>query len=87
MRSTRATAAIARLNTRSDGRHFLMALTGAGLFKLYERIDASDVELSAPLQLDEFVKLVESMGPQKVPRVTKNEVAFMPQLVKKDQAP
>ncbi len=87
MRSTRATAAIARLNTRSDGRHFLMALTGAGLFKLYERVNATDVELSVPLQFDEFVKLVESIGPQKVPRVTKNEAAFMKQLVKKDELP
>ena len=32
MRSTRATAAIARLNARSAGHHYTMALTGSGLF-------------------------------------------------------
>ena len=87
MRSTRATAAIARLNARSDGRHFMMALTGAGLFKLRERIGEIDQELSAALSLDEFVQLVDAMGPQKVPRITKSEAAFLKQLVKKDVAP
>ena len=39
MRSTRATAAVARLNRRSEGRHYLMVMTGSGLFLLRERID------------------------------------------------
>lgn len=86
MRSTRATAAVARLNARSSGRHFMMALTGNGLFKLCERIDDTDKELSAALSLDEFVQLVDAMGPQKVPRITKSEAAFLKQLVKKDVA-
>ena len=87
MRSTRATAAIVRLNARSDGRHFMMALAGTGLIKLCERIDGADKELSVALSLDEFVKLVDAIGPQKIQRVTKSEAAFMKQLVKKDVVP
>ncbi|MBP6110654.1 MAG: hypothetical protein KA484_12400 [Rhodocyclaceae bacterium] len=61
-----------------------MALTGNGLIKLYERLDETDQELSLALSLDEFVQLVDSMGPQKVARITKSEAAFLKQLVKKD---
>ena len=87
MRSTRATAAIARLNSRSEGRHYLMVITGTGLLKLCERIDGADKPISEPLSLDDFVQLVDSMGPQKVARITKSEAAFMKQLVKKDPLP
>lgn len=87
MRSTRATAAIARLNARSDGRHYTMVLGSNGLFKIRERVDGIDKELSAELVLDDFVKLVDSMGPQKEPRVTKNEAAFIKQLVRKGETP
>lgn len=83
MRSTRASAAVARLNERSEGRHYLMALTGSGLFKLREHSAAGDQELSDALPLDDFVRLVNSMGPQKVSRVTKNDAAFAKQLVRK----
>jgi hypothetical protein len=62
----------------------MMVLTGNGLFILRERIGGDDRQLSEPLSLDSFVRLVDSMGSKKVPRVTKNEAAFMKQLVKKD---
>lgn len=65
----------------------MMALTGSGLIKLFERIGETDKELSVALALDDFVKLVNAMGPQKILRVTKSEAAFMRQLVKKDVAP
>ncbi len=84
MRSTRATAAVARLNARSQGRQYMMILSGNGLFILRERIDGDDRPLSEPLSLDDFVRLVDSMGPKKIPRVTNYEAAFMKQLVKKD---
>ena len=87
MRSTRATAAIARLNARSEGRHYTMALTGNGLLILRERLAGADRALSAALALDEFVQLVDSMGPKKEVRITKSEAAFMKQLVKKNGAP
>jgi len=84
MRSTRATAAIARLNSRSEGHNYVMAFTGTGQFILRERIDGDDRQVSDALPLDDFVRLVDSMGPKKTPRVTSYEAAFMKQLVKKD---
>ena len=87
VRSTRATAAVARLNSRSVGHHYRMVITGTGQFILRERIDGEDRQRSDALALDDFVRLVDAMGPKKVPRVTKSEAAFMKQLVKKDTAP
>ncbi len=83
MRSTRATAAVARLNTRSEGHHYVMVLTGSGLFKLCEQSEGNNTPLSEALPLDEFVRLVDSMGPQKIRRITKNDAAFAKQLVRK----
>lgn len=83
MRSTRATAAVARLNERSAGQHYLMVLTSGGLFKLRERTDAGDKDISPALALDDFVHFVNAIGPQKVARVTKNDAAFAKQLVRK----
>jgi len=60
-----------------------MAITSTGLFKLRERIDGGEKQLTEALSLDEFVRFVDAMGPQKEPRITKNEAAFAKQLVKK----
>jgi hypothetical protein len=87
MRSTRASAAVARLNSRSKGHPFRLALTGTGLFILREHVDGGDRQLADALPLDDFVRLVDSMGPKNTPRVTKSEAAFMKQLVTKDVAP
>jgi len=87
MRSTRATAALVRLNSRSIGHHYTMALTGTGLFILRERIDGDDRPLSEPLSLDDFVRLLDSMGPKKIARITHHEAAFIKQLVKKSMPP
>jgi hypothetical protein len=81
MRSTRATAAVARLNKRSEGRSYQMVMTGAGLFKLREQGQGGDV--SAALELEDFVRFVDALGPQPVRRVTKNDEAFAKQLAKK----
>ncbi len=86
MRSTRATAALARLNVRSAGRHYTMAMTGGGLFILRERLAGGGSALSTALAQDEFVQLVDSMGPKKEVRITKSEAAFMKQLARKDGA-
>ena len=83
MRSTRATAAVARLNQRSEGRNYLMVMTGSGLFLLRERVDGSDRELSPAMPLDDFVNFVNAQGPQQAPRITKNDAAFARQLVRK----
>ncbi len=63
-----------------------MVLTGAGLFKLQEQSDGDCKPLSEALSLDEFVRLVDSMGPQKIRRMTKNDAAFAQQLVRKPKA-
>ncbi len=83
MRSTRASAAIARLNRRSEGRNYLMAMTGSGLFVLREQVDGHDKDVSAALPLDDFVHFVNAQGQQQAPRITKNDAAFARQLVKK----
>jgi hypothetical protein len=82
-RSTRAAAAVARLNERSNGRHYLMAMTGDGLFVLRERSGEGMQEVCAALPLDDFVKAINALGPQVTPRITKNDAAFAKQLVKK----
>ena len=83
MRSTRATAAIARLNRRSEGRNYLLVMTGSGLFLLRERVDGGDRDVSDALPLDDFVRFVDAQGPQPQPRITKNDAAFARQLVRK----
>ncbi len=83
MRSTRATAAVARLNERSEGRRYIMVMTGDGRFVLRERLDSGDKDVVEALPLDDFVQRVNATGPQKAPRQTKNDLAFARQLVRK----
>lgn len=85
MRSTRATAAVARLNNRSKEHYYVMTQTGAGLFYLSERTDGNDKRVSEALPLDDFVLFVDGMGTQVVRRMTKNDVAFAKQLTKKTE--
>ena len=86
MRSTRAASAVARLNQRSEGAHYIMARTSNELFILREQGDQDDKPVSPALALDDFVKFVNAMGPQVARRVTKNDAAFARQLVKKPSA-
>ena len=60
-----------------------MALTGNGLFKLREYCDGVEKEVSEALDQDEFVRFVNSLGPQEIKRVTKNDAAFALQLIRK----
>jgi hypothetical protein len=81
MRSTRASAAIARLNTRSGRDAYSMVRTASDLFYLTEiGADGSVETRSEPLELDEFVAFVNAYGPQVVKRVSKLDVAFEKQL-------
>lgn len=84
MRSTRATAAVARLNQRSEGHFFLMVMTGDGRFVLRERLPDGDKDVAVGQSLDDFVRLVNATGPQTAPRITKNDAAFARQLVRKN---
>ena len=84
MRSTRATGAIERLNTRAGTRQYSMARTAGELFFLLQRTPANAAEkLCEPLPLDEFVAFVNGYGPQKPKRVSKLDIAFEKQLVRK----
>jgi len=85
MRSTRAAAAVARLKERNAGHRYVMSRTAAGLFFLIERTENGDQQISDFLALDDFVRFVDALGPQKVRRITKNDAAFAKQLVKKSK--
>jgi hypothetical protein len=81
VRSTRASAAVERLKRRTGQTGYSMARTGDGLFFLSER--PGEPPLCAPLELDQFVAFVDGLGPQPERRMTKNDIAFEKQLVKK----
>ena len=80
IRATRATSAIDRLKTRSGNARYSMARTAADLFFL---TDGDGPPLCEPLALDPFVAFVNGVGPQKPRRVSKLDVAFEKQLIKK----
>lgn len=80
-RSTRASSAVERLKTRTGNPGYSMARTGEGLFFLSER--PGEPPLCAPLELDDFVKFVNGLGPQEVRRVSKHDVEFEKQLIKR----
>ena len=81
VRSTRASAAVERLKRRTGITSYSMARTGDGLFFLSEKPGAP--ALCAPLELDEFVAFVNGLGPQEVKRVSRHDVEFEKQLVRK----
>ena len=83
MRSTRATAAVARLNQRSAGSCYMLVIMNSGLFKLQTQTENDGKQTSEALPLDDFVRFVNAMGPQKIRRMTKNDAAFAKQLVRK----
>ena len=80
-RSTRASAAVERLKRRTGLTSYSMARTGDGHFFLSEKPGAPP--LCAPLELDDFVAFVNGLGPQEVKRVSKHDVEFEKQLVRK----
>ena len=80
-RSTRAASAVERLKKRTGMTSYSMARTGDGLFFLSEKPGAPP--LCAPLELDEFVAFVNGLGPQEVKRVSRHDVEFEKQLVRK----
>lgn len=81
MRSTRATAAVDRLKIRSGNPRYSMARTANELFFLTD--GPGQPPLCPPLELDDFVKFVNGLGPQTPRRVSKLDVAFEKQLTKK----
>jgi hypothetical protein len=80
-RATRATSAVDRLKVRSGNPKYSMSRTGSGHFFLTE--GAGQPPLCAPLELDDFVAFVNSISPAAAKRVSKLDVAFEKQLIKK----
>lgn len=84
MRSTRATAAIGRLNARSGELDYSFVLGADRTFQLIQTDATSTAQkIGEPLPLDEFVAYVNAYGPQIPRRMTKNDIAFEKQLIKK----
>jgi hypothetical protein len=85
MRSTRASAAVERLKSRSGNPHYSMVRTASELFYLVLMTDDGTQEkLSDALELNAFVAFVNSFGPQQPRRVSKLDTAFEKQLLKKE---
>ncbi|QGZ40497.1 hypothetical protein IP92_03371 [Pseudoduganella flava] len=83
-RSTRASNALERLKERSGNPAYSMSRTGSGHFFLTE--GPGKPPLCPPLELDDFVAFVNAQGPQKPKRVSKLDIEFEKQLVKKPKA-
>ena len=87
MRSTRANAAVARLNARDTDHHYSLGVSPGGLCCLLRvAADGSAEKISGDLELDEFVKFTDQTGPQKKLRVSKFDTAFEKQLQRKKDA-
>ncbi len=85
MRSTRATAAVERLNARSTDLRYSMVRTADELFYLTQKVVmAAPIRLSEAFALDDFVRFVNAYGPQKSRRISKLDVVFEKQLKKKE---
>ncbi len=85
MRSTKASAAIDRLKRRSGNEQYSMTLSGGGMFSLVLSNSAgASSRLCEPMMLDEFVVFVNAYGPQTPKRVSKLDIEFSKQLVKKN---
>ena len=80
-RSSRASTAVERLKQRTGNNLYSMARTGDGHFYLSEA--PGSPPLCPPMELDDFVAFVKGLGPQEQPRISKNDLAFEKQLVKK----
>lgn len=88
MRSTRATAAVERLKVRTATANYSLVLRADGLFQLVLAAEVGQLEkIGMPLPMDEFVAYVNSYGPQTPRRMTKSDIAFEKQLVKRKTIP
>lgn len=82
MRSTKASAAVERLNKRS-GINYSMSFASNGMFCLVLKDDQGEAQrLCEPMQMDDFVIFVNAYGPQTPKRVSKLDVEFSKQLNK-----
>jgi hypothetical protein len=88
MRSTRATSAVERLNSRSGDVRYSMVRTSGELFYLVQNAGAAaPIKLCEPMALDDFAQFVNAYGPQKPKRISKLDVAFEKQLGARKASP
>jgi hypothetical protein len=81
MRSTKASAAVTRLNNRDPEHRYTMGMTASGFFYLMRAVPGGAPEkISEELTIDEFVQFTNKVGPQQKVRVSKFDVAFEKQL-------
>lgn len=84
MRSTKASAAVARLNMRDTAHHYSLGMTPSGLcYLLRTAANGGQERWSKDLTLDEFVAFANASGPQKAPRSSKLDQACERQLGKR----
>lgn len=88
MRTTKASNAVMRLNTRDTDYLYSMGLTASGFFYLLRAEKGKAPEkISSDLTMEEFIALVNRTGPQQKARVSKLDQAFEKQLKKKPEEP
>lgn len=81
MRSTKASAAVTRLNTRDPAYRYSMGMTASGFFYLLRAANGAPAErISDDLTLEEFVAFANQTGPQKKVKLSKLDIAFESQL-------
>ena len=84
MRSTKASAAVTRLNARDPAYRYSMGMTASGFFYLLRAASGQPPEkISGDLAMDEFVHFTNRQGPQKKVKMSKLDVAFEKQLGKR----
>lgn len=81
MRSTKASAAVMRLNTRDPEHRYSMGMTASGFFYLLRSsANGAPEKISSDLTMEEFVEFVNRTGPQQKVRISKHDAAFEKQL-------
>jgi hypothetical protein len=85
MRSTKASAAVTRLNARDPDCRYSMGITASGFFYLLRATGTGSPErISDDLTIDEFVQLANKTGPQIKVKVSKFDAAFEKQLANRN---
>ena len=81
MRSTKASAAVNRLNARDPAYRYSMGMTASGFFYLLRAASGQTPEkISGDLTMDEFVDCANKTGPQNKVKMSRHDVAFEKQL-------
>ena len=84
MRSTKASAAVARLRTRSQNAEYSMSMRADGLFVLrLAADDGTSTPVGEALPIDEFVRFVNGIKAEAPKRESALDLAFRTQLKRK----